>query len=143
MDGRAWMKKQMAHAYEADANILHFWFPDGIELTTEERIDAFSDYGVSCALACTRKPYLLVDYSRIFLEPMLAQHYSRSILKMKGIVVDAFRYGMGRADPNRVHISVSVRSATAKGFGHSNFFPNQESARAAIRELQKRTGGEG
>lgn len=138
MDGRRWMTEVMNHHYDPASNVLHFWFPKGVELTTEERIDAFSDAGLACAKACTKKPYLLIEYSRIYLVPELAPYYARSILRMKDAVVDAYRYGLPMGDPMRVHISASVRSATAKGFGRSNFYPDEGAARAAIKQAQSK-----
>src|SRR5215831_19490960 len=131
MHEETWMQKTMRHAYDAAENILHFWFPSGIELSSKERISAFSDYGVRCARECPNKPYLLVDYTRIVLVPELVHYYARSLLKMKGLVIDAYRYGIQSGDPARVHISASVRSATGRGFGRSNFYPDEASARAA------------
>ncbi len=105
---------------------------------TEQRIDAFTNAGLACAKACEKKPYLLIEYSRIYLVPELAPYYTRSLLRMKDAVVDAYRYGMPMGDPSRVHISTSVRSATAKGFGRSNFYSDEASARTAIRQAQSK-----
>jgi hypothetical protein len=128
---------QTAGKYEATENILHLWYPRRVELTDEQRVRAFFDEVlVHWIKPCPKKPYLLVNYSNVTIASNLAEAYASSIQQLKPLVLGTFRYGM---PPDFTGVAVAIGNMRLSA--PANIFPDEMSARAAIRRVAEAKPG--
>jgi hypothetical protein len=115
--------------YEPGENILHLWYTKPVVLADEATIVAFFDEVESEWIrACPAKPYLLVNYANVQIAPKMTDVYARRIERFKALVVGTYRYGV-KSDLTGVSVALGNMSLALQ----ANIFPDEASARAAIR----------
>jgi hypothetical protein len=122
--------KHTSGLYEPADNILHLWFTRRVELVEEPTVDAFFDevYGDWIA-PCPTKPYLLVNYANVFLHPKMTAAYVRNIGRFRASTKETFRYNVS---PDFTGVTVALGNMELAT--RANIFPNEASARDAIRQ---------
>ncbi len=128
--------KLTAGEYESAENILHLWFPSRIELAGEEAIRAFFDEVVADWIQpCPRKPYLLVNFSNLHIRANMAGVYAKNIARFQSMLLGTYRYGM---PPSFTGVTVAL--GNLKLSAPANIFPDERSAREAIRQEKEKQG---
>jgi uncharacterized protein YegP (UPF0339 family) len=126
------MRKYSEGHYDRSANILHVWYPRGVQLQDEATVEAFFDETKREWLdPCPTPPYLLVNYAGVHIAPNMADCYARSIGRFQGLVLGTFRYGMSR-DASGHFTAVAVALGNIRLAAPSNLFESEEAARKAI-----------
>jgi hypothetical protein len=77
---------------------------------------------------CPTRPYLLVNYANVYLAATMAAVYAERIRRFRPLVIDTFRYGVA---PDFTGVAVAL--GTMKVATKANIFPDEASARDAIR----------
>jgi hypothetical protein len=125
--------KLTAGEYETAENILHLWFPRRIELVDEQGIRAFFEHvTVEWIEPCPSKPYLLVNFSNLHIRPDKAEVYAKNIARFQSILLGTYRYGV---PPSFTGVTVAL--GNLKLAAPANIFPDQRSARDAIRTAKE------
>ena len=118
-----------AGEYETAENILHLWFPRRIELVDEQGIRAFFEQvRVDWIEPCPSKPYLLVNFSNLHIRADMAEVYAKNIARFQPMLLGTYRYGV---PPSFTGVAVAL--GNLKLAAPANIFPDQRSARDAIR----------
>jgi hypothetical protein len=126
--------KLMAGAYESAENILHLWFTRRIELVDEEAVRAFFDeVMVDWIQPCPTKPYLLVNFGNLHLRANMAKAYAKNIARFQPMVRGTYRYGL---PPTFTGVAVALGNLQLAA--PANIFPDERSAREAIRVAKER-----
>jgi hypothetical protein len=125
-----------ASKYERTENVLHLWFPLPIEVADGEAMQALCDEVLTKRISpCPTKPYLLANYSNLCIHPAMARGQVDFGRRIKENVLGIFRYGM---PPDWTGIAVSIGSM--RFAAKANIFPNEASAREAIRKAKEAAG---
>jgi hypothetical protein len=120
--------KLTAGAYEADANILHLWFPERVELADEEAVRLFFDEVITAFIApCPKKPYLLVNFNNLHIRPNMAEAYAKNIARFQPMLIRTFRYGVPAS-----FTGVAIALGNLKLASPANIYPDEKAAREAI-----------
>jgi hypothetical protein len=123
--------------YEDGDNILHLWFPRRVELVDEEGVRAFFDEVIDDWIKrCPRPPYLLVNFKNLHIRPNLAEAYSRNIERFQPLLLGTYRYDVPASFTGVTVALGNLRLATK-----SNIFPDERSARDAIRQAKEQATG--
>jgi hypothetical protein len=126
----------VAGEYESAENILHLRFPRRVELADEEAIRAFFDeVMVDWIQPCPNKPYLLVDFSNLHMRANMAEMYATSIARFQSMLLGTYRYGL---PPSFTGVAVAL--GNLKLAAPANIFPDERSAREAIRAAKENKG---
>lgn len=129
--------KLTAGAYEQGDNILHLWFPRRVELADEESVRLFFDEVIDDWIKrCPRPPFLLVNFGNLHIRPNLAEAYSRNIERFQSLVLGTYRY-----DVPASFTGVTVALGNLRLALRANIFPDERSAREAIRQAKERGDG--
>lgn len=123
--------------YDPEENILHLWHPNPTFLNTPEILKDFFNEVTFWLRSCPTRPYLLVNYANVDITVDLTTEYSRQVKIYHPMVLGVFRYGIS-ASLNGSFTTMTVRMGNMKNSMASNLYPDETSARAAIRK-QKQT----
>jgi hypothetical protein len=125
--------KQTAGTYDAHENILHLWYPNRVELTDEAAVRGFFDEVlIQWIRPCPTRPYLLVNYANVTIASNLVDPYAQSIRSIQPMVLGTFRYGV---PPDFTGVAVAIGNMRLSS--RANIFPDEASARAAIRRAKE------
>ena len=128
--------KLAAGEYESAENILHLWFPRRIELADEEAICAFFDeVMVDWIQPRPSKPYLLVNFGNLHIRANMAKVYATSIARFQPMLLGTYRYGVPAS-----FTGVAVALGNLRLAAPANIFPDERSAREAIRAAKENQG---
>ncbi|HXX68842.1 MAG TPA: hypothetical protein VEK07_16770 [Polyangiaceae bacterium] len=131
--------KTTAGAYEASENILHLWFPQRVELLDEEAVRLFFDEVIADWIApCPPRPYLLVDFANLHIRPNMAEAYAKNIARFQPMLLGTYRYGVPAS-----FTGVAIALGNLRLAARANIFPDERSARDAIRLAKERAAGAG
>jgi hypothetical protein len=125
--------KLTAGEYDSTENVLHLWFPRRVELADEQAIRAFFDEVMADWIQpCSRKPYLLVNFSNLHIHANMADVYAKNIARFQSMLLGTYRYGL---PPSFTGVAVALGNLQLGA--PANLFPDEPSAREAIREAKK------
>jgi hypothetical protein len=128
--------KVTAGVYEESENVLHLWFPRRVELVDEEGVRIFFDEVIDDWIKpCPRPPYLLVNFRNLHIRPNLAEAYSRNIERFQTLLLGTFRYEVPAS-----FTGVTVALGNLRLAARANIFPDERSAREAIRQAKLPAG---
>jgi hypothetical protein len=128
--------KLTAGKYESAENILHLWFPLRVELADEEAIRAFFDeVVVDWIQPCPSRPYLLVNFGNLYIRANMADMYAKNIARFQSMLLGTYRYGM---PPSFTGVTVALGNLQLGA--PANIFPDEPSAREAIRAAKEKLG---
>jgi hypothetical protein len=131
--------KLTAGKYESAENILHLWFPLRVELADEEAIRAFFDeVVVDWIQPCPSRPYLLVNFGNLHIRANMADIYAKNIARFQSMLLGTYRYGM---PPSFTGVAVALGNLQLAA--PANIFPDEGSAREAIRAAKGKLGALG
>jgi hypothetical protein len=126
--------KLAAGEYESAENILHLWFPRRVELADEAAIRAFFDEVMADWIQPhPSKPYLLVNFGNLHLRANMAKAYAKNIARFQSMVRGTYRYGL---PPTFTGVAVALGNLQLAA--PANIFPDERSAREAIRVAKER-----
>jgi hypothetical protein len=129
--------KLVAGEYESAENILHLWFPRRIELADEEAVRAFFDEVMAEWIRPRpSKPYLLVNFSNLHIRANMAEGYATNIARFQSMLLGTYRYGV---PPSFTGVAVALGNLKLAAPAH--IFPDERSAREAIRAARENQGG--
>jgi len=130
--------KKTAGAYDPSENILHVWFPRRVELVDEEAVRLFFDEVISDWIApCRSRPYLLVNFSNLHIRPNMAEAYAKNIARFQPMLLGTYRYGVPAS-----FTGVAIALGNLRLAARANIFPDERSARSAIRTAKERAAAE-
>jgi hypothetical protein len=126
--------KLAAGEYESAENILHLWFPRRVELADEVAVRAFFDEVMADWIQPhPSKPYLLVNFSNLHLRANMAPAYAKNIARFQPMLRGTYRYGL---PPTFTGVAVALGNLQLAA--PANIFPDERSAREAIRVAKER-----
>jgi len=126
--------KITAGAYESNENILHLWYPQRVDLIDEPAVRRFFDeVSTDWIKPCPSPPYLLVRYANVHIRADMAEAYAKNIGRFQTLLLGTFRYGVPAS-----FTGVAVALGNLKLAAPANIFPDEESARKAIRLAKDR-----
>jgi hypothetical protein len=129
--------KLTSGSYEAGDNILHLWFARRVELVDDEGVRVFFDEVIDDWIKpCPRPPYLLVNFGNLHIRPNLAEAYARNIERFQPMLLGTFRYNVPASFTGVTVALGNLRLAT-----RANIFPDERSAREAIRHAKEHASG--
>ena len=129
--------KRAAGEYESDENILHLWFPLRVELADKQAIRAFFDeVQTDWIQPCPSKPYLLVNFGNLHIRANMAEVYAKSIARFQPMLLGTYRYGV---PPTFTGVAVALGNLQLAA--PANIFPDERSAREAIRAAKQKQSG--
>ena len=119
-------------AYEPATNILHLWYERPVVLDDERAINAFfAEVEDKWVRRCPQKPYLLVNFRNVRITPKVTSAYAKAIERFRPFVLRTFRYGV-EGDLTGVTVAIGNMEIASE----ANIFPDEASAREAIRRLR-------
>lgn len=131
--------KTTAGAYEASENILHLWFPHRVELVDERAVRLFFDEVINDWIKpCPTEPYLLVNFRNLHIRPNMAEAYANNIARFQSMIRGTYRYGVPAS-----FTGVAIALGNLRLAARANIFPDERSARSAIRSAKERAGAQG
>jgi hypothetical protein len=130
--------KTTAGAYSPSENILHLWFPARVELVDEEAVRLFFDEVIADWIErCPSRPYLLVNFANLHIRPNMAEAYSKNIARFQPMLLGTYRYGVPAS-----FTGVAIALGNLRLAARANMFPDEQSARSAIRLAKERAAAE-
>ena len=128
--------KLTAGAYDERENILHLWFPQRVELVDVDGVRLFFDEVIEDWIKSRpRKPYLLVNFGNLHIRPNLAEPYARNIERFQSMLLGTFRYNVPAS-----FTGVTVALGNLRLAKGANIYPDERSAREAIRQAKEQAG---
>jgi hypothetical protein len=129
-------KKQVAGRYDKERNILHLWFPQPVSLDQPESVAAFFDEVVANWIDKTPgRFYLLVNYTNLHIAPSQLDSYAKNIGRFQHRLLGTFRYQVSKD-----FTGVAVSLGNIRHHAPANIFPDEASAREAIRQAKLQAG---
>jgi hypothetical protein len=122
--------------HEPAANILRLWHAQPVRLDEPRLIEQFFEEVVALLKKCARPPYLLVDYTNFQIDAAMTEPYARAVKTYRHLAAGVFRYNLS-PDTEGVLTRVAVLVANR---ADANVFPDERSAREAIRKAQAAAG---
>jgi hypothetical protein len=124
-------------AYEPEENILHLWYERPVDLRDEAMVIAFFDeVETRWIRSCLGRPYVLVNFRNVRIAPAMTSVYARCIQRFLPLVLGTYRYGIG---PDLTGVAVAMGNMGLAA--QANIFPDEASARAAIRTARAAAAG--
>jgi hypothetical protein len=118
--------------YEPASNVLRLWHPRPVTLNEPRLVEQFFEDVVGLLKACPRPPHLLVDYRNFQIAAEMTQFYAKQVQAYRHLTVGVFRYNLS-PDTEGVLTKVAILVANRAA---ANIFPDERSAREAIRKAQ-------
>jgi hypothetical protein len=126
--------KMTTGRYEASENILHLWYPHRVDLNDKEVLRRFFDEVSDDWIGpCPSPPYLLVNYANVHIRADMAEAYAKNIGRFQPMLLGTYRYGVPAS-----FTGVTVALGNLKLAAPANIFPDEQSARRAIRLAKER-----
>jgi hypothetical protein len=126
------MTRYTSGSYEAAENVLHLWYESPVDLRDDATVIAFfGEVETAWLLPLSVKPYVLVNYRNVRIAPTVTSAYALSVQRIQPLVIATYRYGVG-SDLTGVTVTLGNMGLHA----HANIFPDEASARAAIRKAR-------
>lgn len=131
-------KKMIDGRYEPADNVLHLWCNERVDLKDPAAVDLFfreimndwvDRYGR------VNKPYLLFNFANLHISTQVSEIYSEHLRKHRARLAGVYRYGVAKD-----FTGVAVSLGNLKAADKANLFPDEHSARAAIKKARA-TGG--
>ncbi len=122
--------------YEAEENILALWHPQPLVLNELNLIEEFFKEVNYWLESCPTKPYLLVNYANVNIAVDMTPEYSRQIKAYRPMVLNVFRYNISD-DLQGSFTAMAIRMGNLKTSTSSNIYPDETSARQAIKQARQ------
>jgi len=131
--------KYLRYEYDERENVMRAWVPGGIKFVDHQISREFFDEIMSILKSCEHPPYVLADLTGFEVPPYMSTDYANHMARMKEYTLGVFRYGIPR-DMGGELLSTTMHIAAMKAISRSNLYPDEKTARAAIREAKKASG---
>jgi hypothetical protein len=118
--------------YEPGEGILHLSHPEPTTLADPTAVAEFFQKVSRLIRQCPQPPYLLVDYTNLEIAVDMTREYANQVKAYRGQVKGVYRYNLS-ARTEGVLTKVAVLLANKSD---ANIFPDEASARAAIRRAR-------
>jgi len=118
--------------YEPEERVLHLRHTRPTTLADPKAVAEFFREVSRLIRQCPQRPYLLVDYTNLDIAVEMTRKYADQVKAYRGTVEGVYRYNLS-AGTEGVLTKVTVLLANKS---EANIFPDEASARAAIRRAR-------